>query len=132
MYTCHKCTGSIDPARLRGRDTCPDCGARLLPNSQPAWIDVARVSNLAEAGFLTDELVGLGIDARIYQLQEFSAANDRWGSLYLIRVPAAGALDAAARIRQHMAEDGDEGQTQKERWPSTGHEGPTDPLLWRP
>ena len=27
------------------------------------WTDVARVTNLAEAGFLTDELVGHGIDA---------------------------------------------------------------------
>ena len=62
--------------------------------------NVARVANLAEAGFLTDELVGLGIEARIHQLEDFNALNDRWTSLYLIQVPSENAEEAAAQIQQ--------------------------------
>jgi hypothetical protein len=96
------------------------------------WLDVARVTNLAEAGFLTDELVGHGIDAQIHQLQEFSALNDGWTSLYLIRVPDAQAHRAAAQIRQHLVED----VTECEAEPAgagwlTADRG-IDPLLWRP
>jgi hypothetical protein len=62
------------------------------------------VSNLAEAGFLADELVGHGIEARIHHLDEFRATGDHWTSLYLIRVPAGAEHDAACHIRQHLAE----------------------------
>jgi hypothetical protein len=94
---------------------------------------VARVTNLAEAGFLTDELVGLGIDAQIYQLEEFSALTDRWATVYLIRVPTAAARDAAAQIRVHLSEESDEADaagTFGFRF-SADHQA-LDPLLWRP
>jgi ribosomal protein L37AE/L43A len=55
MYDCPECASSIDPTRLTtGRGTCPDCGAPLRKDAQRPWTDVARVNNLAEAGFLTD------------------------------------------------------------------------------
>jgi hypothetical protein len=100
-------------------------------DSERPWIDVARVNNLAEAGFLTDELVGLGIDARIYQLEEFSAISDRWASLYLIRVPSGLAGEAAAQLRQYLADDpaDREAEAASLRYP---HEQPMDPLFWRP
>jgi len=96
------------------------------------WIGVARIRNLAEAGFLTDELVGLGIDARIHQLDEFSALTDRWASLYLIRVPAANAQDAAARIRKYLAEESHEPESDASSFRFSTHDQPMDPLLWRP
>jgi hypothetical protein len=61
---------------------CPYCADELPRQSTDQWTDVARVTNLAEAGFLSDELIGLGIDARIYQLEEFSAVTDRWATVY--------------------------------------------------
>lgn len=70
-----------------------------------SWTDVARVTNLAEAGFLTDELIGRDLEARIYQLEEFSAVTDRWATLYFIRVPDKQAPAAAAWIRQQLADD---------------------------
>ena len=39
-----------------------------------AWTDIARIANLAEAGFLADELSGLGMEARIQQVNDFNAA----------------------------------------------------------
>ena len=70
------------------------------------WADIARIANLAEAGFITDELIGLGIDARLHQLDEFNAALDRWSTRYLIRVPTDCDRQAAEHISQYLTEDG--------------------------
>lgn len=133
MHICPQCAASIDLERFpAGRRSCPYCDASLPHDGERPWTDVARLTNLAEAGFLADELVGLGIDARIHQLEEFSALSDRWNSLYLIRVPASLARDAAARIRQYLAEDTAERQAEPASFCFTTHDQPMDPLLWRP
>jgi hypothetical protein len=54
---------------------------------------------------MTDELVGRDVDARIFQLEEFSALTDRWATAYYIRVPSEHAPAAAAWIRAQMADD---------------------------
>jgi hypothetical protein len=132
MHICPQCTASFDSARFGSeRETCPNCGALLHEQEPQPWTDVARVRNLAEAGFLTDELIGLGIDARIHQLDEFSAAGDRWASLYLIRVPSGTAREAAARIREHLAEEETESEESRTFYFST-HGEANDPLFWRP
>jgi hypothetical protein len=69
------------------------------------WLDVARVANLAEAGFIVDELIGLGFQARVHQFDEFSAALDRWSAQYLIQVPIEIAEAVADHIRQYLAEE---------------------------
>jgi hypothetical protein len=111
---------------------CPRCGKELQPDVNDRWIDVARVTNLAEAGFLTDELVGLGIDARIYQLEEFSAVTDRWATVYLIRAPGAVAREAAAQIRLHLAEEPDESESGALGFRFSAESQTVDPLFWRP
>jgi hypothetical protein len=113
---------------------CPSCGEDLPTEPNDRWTDIARVTNLAEAGFLCDELVGLGMDARIYQLEEFSAITDRWGTVYLIRVPAQMAREAAAQIRRHLAEEPEETDAGVGalcfRFSADGQT--VDPLFWRP
>ena len=96
------------------------------------WTNVARVTNLAEAGFLTDELVGLGIDARIYQLEEFSAVTDRWATVYLIRVPDPVAREAAAQIRLHLTEEPEEADAGALGFRFSADGQTVDPLFWRP
>jgi hypothetical protein len=59
----------------------------LPRNDEAAWVIVARVANLAEAGFLVDELSGEGVSARIYQSEDFNALTDRWSVSYLINRP---------------------------------------------
>jgi len=88
--------------------------------------------NLAEAGFLTDELVGLGFDARIHQLEEFSALNDRWAAVYLIRVPSDSAHQAAARIREYLADEVAEPDAGAMGFRFSADSEPIDPLFWRP
>jgi hypothetical protein len=87
--------------------TVPQISSFEDPPDSIEWVDVARVANLAEAGFLCDELVGAGIEARVHQQEEFNAAIDRWTSQYLIRVPIQSAQHAAVLVRQHLYEDGD-------------------------
>jgi hypothetical protein len=133
MYVCPECASTVDVTRLSGgHQCCPDCGAAVRLEDEHPWVDVARVTNLAEAGFLTDELVGLGVDAQIYQLQEFSALTNRWESLYLIRVPADASREAAAQIRQHLAEDAIERENEPAAFRFEAHDQPLDPLIWRP
>jgi hypothetical protein len=96
-----------------------------------SWTSIARITNLAEAGFLTDELVGSGIEARIHQLDDFNALIDRWTSLYLIQVASGDVDQAAARIQRYRDEDvrndpDDESQQQ----PLSGLI--MDPQFWRP
>src|SRR5262245_58413723 len=97
------------------------------------WTDVARVTNLAEAGFLTDELVGRDMDAQIFQMEEFSAVTDRWATMYFIRVPSEQAPTAAAWIRQQLAEDlaaDTEGESGEFRFSTMEEAG--EPVFWRP
>jgi hypothetical protein len=133
MYVCPQCTTTVDLKQLGHlRATCPDCGAPLREENVRPWTDVARVRNLAEAGFLSDELIGLGIDARIHQLEDYSAMGDRRTTLYLIRVPSRMASDAAAQIRQHLADDDPEGEPDGVAFRFSTHDEPADPLFWRP
>jgi hypothetical protein len=84
---------------------CPRCGHRSAESETVQWADVARVSSVAEAGFLADELSGVGIESRVHQLEEFSAATDNWSSKYLIRVPEQFAREAAVHIEQYLFEE---------------------------
>ena len=128
---CPECDRPTDTAEAYGGATCPHCGTRLVRDEPVRWINVARVTNLAEAGFLVDELLGEGIDARIYQSEDFSALTDRWLVSYLIQSPPDDASLAADHIRRHLAE--------MEAYPEPAATGPWteertafDPLLWRP
>jgi hypothetical protein len=131
MHVCPQCAATIDLARSPAtRIICPNCGHSSEPLTTSRWIDVARVRNLAEAGFLCDELNGLGIDARIHQMDDFNAISDRWATLYLIRVRTEAVREAVALIRQHLAEEEDEYAS-----PGFGFsmdDQSNDPLLWRP
>jgi hypothetical protein len=133
MFVCPKCASSVDTAySKRSHPTCPRCGADVGRAQDGSWIDVARVANLAEAGFLTDELIGMDIDAQIYQLEEFSALTDRWSTVYLIRVPSQLGHEAAAQIRQHLADEAAETESGAMRFRFSADAESMDPLFWRP
>jgi hypothetical protein len=132
-WVCPHCAASIDSTHFSAaRRTCPQCGAAIKMNSPAPCADVARVRNLAEAGFLTDELVGRGIDAWIHQLDEFNASSDHWGALYLIRVPFEAADEAAALIRQYVDDDAQDRQTLDGSPEFSLSNHVLDPLFWRP
>ena len=132
MNICSQCASPfelIHPDSNHSR--CPFCGAKQCRTESAPWVDVARVTSLAEAGFLSDELIGLDIEAQIYQLEEFDASAHRGGTAYLIRVPKSRAQDAAARIREHLAEDmaGSDGTG---GFSFSSATAAIDPAYWRP
>ncbi len=132
MNICSQCASPFElnhPEAARSR--CPYCGATAARNEVNPWVDVARVTSLAEAGFLSDELIGLGIEAQIYQLEEFDASTHRRGNAYLIRVPTRSAQDAAARIREHLAEDA-AGKENAGGFSFSTASAAIDPAFWRP
>jgi hypothetical protein len=132
MFVCLDCGQPVRGQAGRAViDSCPSCGAVLAPSFGKTWVDVARVSNLAEAGFLSDELIGMDIEARVFQSDDFGHADGGWKTSYLIRVPAELAQQAAAHIRSHVAEaaaEADEGNP----FGYTSTAGPADPAYWRP
>lgn len=132
---CPECARPTDDdgGRRRSPQACPHCGASLANEEANRWVNVARVTNLAEAGFLVDELAGEAIVARIYQSEDFSALTDRWLVSYLIQSPPQDAPAAAARIRRHLAE------IESYQEPTGANVGlwnddrpAFDPVLWRP
>lgn len=133
MNICSHCASPFDanhPADLH--PTCPFCGTKIASHQPNLWVDVARVTSLAEAGFLTDELVGLGIEAQIYQLEEFGGSSHRWDAAYLIRVPTSMAQEAAARIREHLAEDAAGSEGVPSHFLFSADSTAIDPAFWRP
>lgn len=106
MNVCPQCAKVIPWNRQDDHSLhCPHCGNSLPSDGGLELINVARVANLAEAGYLCDELIGYGIDARIHQLEQFSAVDHCWETAYLIRVPSTDVAEAAAQIRQYLAEE---------------------------
>jgi hypothetical protein len=104
MSFCNHCARAFDAvASERGPSTCPYCGRPVLAETDGGWTDVARVTNLAEAGFLANDLAGEGIDAQIHALEAFNGGS--WSVSYLIRVPSDAAQEAAGRIRLHVSDD---------------------------
>jgi hypothetical protein len=133
MFVCPDCANAMEQEPGQAKpETCTCCGARLRPQATHAWVDVARVTNLAEAGFLCDELTGLDIDARVYQSDDYSERGGGWTTTYLIRVPSDVAQHAAAQIRAHVAEAAAEEELNACQFGYAGEIGPMDPTYWRP
>jgi len=129
MHYCEQCARSVEPVEPnRSSQICPRCGAALKQVEPDGWINVARLTSLAEAGFLTDELVSEGQEARVYAAESFSVLSDRWTPSYLIQVPSDSVHEAAEVIRRRLEED----QFLDQGLADEFDEGRPDPVHWRP
>lgn len=133
MVFCPQCESRIETGDAATfHSSCPKCGEVYESDRLVEWSDVVRVANLAEAGFIADELVGMGIDARIRQIDEFSAARDRWSSQYLIQVPIDLAHAAADHVRQYLDEELPSHPSMLESFRAAAHGGQPELVAWRP
>ena len=131
MQTCPVCANAVAANAAEGRSAlCSHCGARLRVGSGDRWIDVARVANLAEAGFLTDDLSGRGIEARIHHFEDFNAVDGRWAAGFLIQVAEDSAPAAAEHIRLHLADEDYRREMAVRRGDMAADS--FDPTIWRP
>ena len=62
------------------------------------WIPIARVSNLAEAGYLVDFLTDRNIASDITEENEFNAAAGAWYSSFVLRVAEEDADPARSSL----------------------------------
>jgi hypothetical protein len=111
---------------------CPYCNGPLAAADEPAWTPVARVTNLAEAGFLANDLSTHGIATRIFDAENFSAVAGGWSAAYLIQVPTADANQAATHIREHLASEPADDPFQYDGDAEHEINEPVDPVFWRP
>lgn len=113
MTTCFNCDSKFDPSIYgEAAPACPHCGR--LPANEVAdmWQDAARVTSLAEAGYLVNLLGTIGVSARIFDDRSFSALGGAWEQAYVIQVPDDQIRQAAGLLRNESeaaeCEEGDE------------------------
>ncbi len=129
MITCQECRNEFWPSQHGDAIRCPRCWAEVKAESpQGMWTAVARTTNLAEAGYLTNDLVANGHEARIEQHDSFSAIDGNWQSIFLVQVPTSSAEAATERVRLSLAEE--DHPTDAEAIQFESEHEPT--VIWRP
>ena len=94
---------------------CPGCGADLSEAEKFLdWVPIARVSNLAEAGFLVDLLIDREIESDVTEENEFNAAAGAWYSSFVLRVAQENADPARSFLT--AGENGEEEGVLDEQW----------------
>jgi len=83
-------------------DVGPHHREAVPTHAEHRWVPVARVTGLAEAGFLQDLLQDRQIPSRVRQWDDFSAVDGSWSTVYIMQVPAEHARPAAAAIEQEL------------------------------
>lgn len=105
MLICHHCRHHFDAPEAAATAICPECRSEVRVPEPAQWVSVVRTSNLAEAGYLANELESGGFDSQIRQHDSFSAIDGSWTTRFLIQVPAENAQPAADHLRFHLAEN---------------------------
>lgn len=103
---CSRCGGKLKS--YLEREVCPHCSGQQHSNDPPAWAVIARLSNLAEAGYFADWLEGEGIPARVHHRHNFSALEDNWNTTFELHVHAAEAERALTILREALSEEADD------------------------
>lgn len=103
MARCPTCGQTINAA-TRGADVGGQRGGRLLPEEAANWVPVARLTNLAEAGFAESFLAEAGIPSCLRQVDDFSAVDGSWSQVYVLQVPEQQAEQAAERLGEELLE----------------------------
>ncbi len=131
MSYCPQCLRLVDDAEFAGGDTiCPHCQGDDFAEGS-AWGNAARVTNLAEGGYLVSLLESEGIDARLVQSDSFDALGGSWRSGYLLQV----AQDELERARPLLIEEAAEAEGEESAWGPNGEPLDIEPdpmVIWRP
>lgn len=102
MPNCPACQTALPLLAERHGRYCPRCGADVEGADAQRWVKVARVSNLAELGFLEDVLADAGIEPRLDDDDNFDAVHGVWRGAYTISVRMSHADEAADLLDRHL------------------------------
>ena len=128
-----ECVLNVNAPSIRRCCRPAPCAARFaITDLTENWQAVARVTNLAEAGFLENDLMSCGIESRIFASESFSAVAGRWSVAYLIQVPSHDATAARAQICQHLTGHGLALSNDQDQVLTHDEDRPISPVFWRP
>jgi len=116
--------GSSEP-----EGACPQCGETAEVDS--GYRDIARIVNLAEAGYLVSRLADEQIDAELAMHQSFDAVTGAWSPTYVLQVPAGDYPNAKALI----SDEASEANYEDSQYGGRDTDDPDEPLhlvFWRP
>lgn len=99
MRRCPHCRMAFPPIH-RPQDPCPACG--LLPAAEQEFQPIARLTSLAEVGYLADVLEAESIETAIVHHSEFDAVSGTWTTFYLLKTPAAATETAIEIVRAEL------------------------------
>ena|GEM_PF-5735181 len=82
------------------------------------WVALARVTSLAEAGFLADLLDAEQLPSRVRQQDEFNALGGAWESVYILQTTPDASERAARLLLDAVSHDAGELETAEQvpRW----------------
>jgi len=106
-------------------DICAYCQTDLRPSEQIKWVSIARLTNLAEAGYFADLLDDSGVPVNVRQHDRFSAVDGTWACDYFLQVPEGEAERAGALLQKDLANGPEEDYDQ------TAAADPLPPV-WKP
>ncbi len=113
MTQCTRC-GRRFPLPLSNssqkENVCPECEVTSKSGHTTRWKPIARLSNLAEAGFYADFLEGEGYAARVHHRNDYSALDSTWQSSFELQVAEDQVKQAFAALQEgiELHEDGDD------------------------
>jgi hypothetical protein len=113
MTQCTRCGRRFSwsqPDSSREEAICSQCGAAPTTSHPTQWKPIARLSNLAEAGFYADFLEGEGYVARVHHRNDYSALDSTWESSFELQVAEDQVKQAFAALQEgiELHEDGEE------------------------
>lgn len=128
MYCPQCCRPMPEPQSSSAERICPQCAVANEGESRD-WASAARVTSLAEAGYLVSMLEGEGIEARLVELSSFDATGGAWGNHYLLQVVRHQVEQAKPLLQSEASEaEGEEAY-----WQSRGEQEESDSrVVWRP
>ena len=102
MAYCRNCGCSV--ADMKPHALCERCEASSAAVADADdWVPIARMANLAEAGFLCELLISKDVPAKLDQLNDFSTVDGSWQTLFILRVPPDLRTRATDLLRDEVA-----------------------------
>ena len=96
MPVCPECQSFVTHQQAL-ENQCPTCQAAASEGAP--WSDIARVPNLAEAGYLVSVLEHHEIEARLVHSDSFSATAGIWSTVFVLQVPSQSRTTAQELVR---------------------------------
>lgn len=113
MLDCPFCRHRFESSSNDNQVTCPQCGCDVEVSTK--WSSIARLTNLAEAGYFEHLLRSQGIVPRIIARDDFDALRGGWQPTFVMQVRGTDADRGVAAMQQdvetaenHVSPHGDE------------------------